>query len=271
MNGRTSLITALATASLLALVPAGISYDLVRVAADNITDDELAFVDPIAEALCADLPEEAEPVHERIHEMPWPTVDHPDMILTTHAACLADFLPVDTDCTATNYSLTGWKWNSAYNAKLDTANPYGFSSSTLLSFWNAGGNTWDNAVAADIYGSTTAGGSAGAVRQLDGVNQHGFKKGGNYVAVTYTWSSGGNAVESDAAYNTQYAFGVNGESNKIDLGHTQTHEIGHTFGMGHTTTASVNNCQTMYPYVSYGYTGGRTLADGDLLGIEAIY
>jgi len=225
--------------------------------------------DIIADQLCSDAPEG---VRDVFHTQPAPTLEYPDLLLTTHALCFADIgVPLDTDCTATNYSLTGWKWNSAYNAKLATSNPYGFSTTTLLNFWNAGGNEWDNAVAADIYGSTTAGGSASGIRKFDGINQHGFKKGGNYVAVTYTWSSGGNAVESDAAYNTYYAFGVNGESNKIDLGHTQTHEIGHTFGMGHTTTASVNSCQTMYPYVSYGVTIGRTLADGDLLGIEAIY
>ena len=50
-----------------------------------------------------------------------------------------------------------------------------------------------------------------------------------------------------------------------------THELGHTFGMGHTSTASSNSCATMYPYVDYGWTHQRTLGDGDLLGIRAIY
>lgn len=227
-------------------------------------------VDPIAEMLCSQAPEG---VRDMFHTEPAPTLEYPDMTLTTHAFCYTGAINVtDTDCTATNFSLTGWKWNTPYSGVVDTTNPFGLSAATVVNFFNAGGNTWDNAVAADIFGSISAGGSAGNIKRIsDGVNQHGFKNGGNYVAVTYTWASGGKAVESDAAYNTAYAFGVNGEANKMDLGHVQTHEIGHTFGMGHTTTAAVNNCQTMYPYVSYGNTVGRTLADGDLLGIEAIY
>ena len=158
-----------------------------------------------------------------------------------------------------------------YSGKLDTTNPYGLSASGLVSAFNAGSNEWDNAVAADIFGSIVAGGSASKIRKFDGVNQHGFKQGGNFVAVTYTWSSGGNAVESDAAYNTFYPWSLSGAANAMDVLNVQTHEIGHTFGMGHTTTAAANSCQTMYPYVDYGETQKRTLADGDLLGIEAIY
>lgn len=41
--------------------------------------------------------------------------------------------------------------------------------------------------------------------------------------------------------------------------------------MGHTPTASQHACLTMYPYVNYGQTDLRTLGDGDILGIDAIY
>lgn len=199
----------------------------------------------------------------------------PGLTVTVHMLCpmteaVEDVLPA-TDCTATAYSLTGWKWNTAYSGRLDTTNPYGLSSSGLLSAFNAGGNEWDNSVAAEIFGSITSGGSAGSIRKFDGFNQHGFKAGGNYVAVTYTWASGGVAVESDAAYNTNYPWSLSGASNAMDVQNVATHELGHTFGMGHTSTASANSCLTMYPYVNYGQTNQRTLGDGDLRGIDALY
>lgn len=224
--------------------------------------------DPIANMLCEDAPEG---VRDAFHTIPAPTLEYPDMTLTTHAVCFADLMPLDTDCTATNYSLTGWKWNSAYSGRVDTTNPNGMSASGILSAFNAGGNEWDNTVAADIFGSFVQGGSASKVRTYDGFNQHGFKKGGSYVAVTYTWSSGGNAVESDAAYNTMYGWSLTGAAGKMDVQNVQTHEVGHTFGMGHSTTAAANACLTMYPYVDYGQTNLRTLGDGDILGIDARY
>ena len=130
MQARTWIASIAIAAAFVAGMPSGVA-----------DDDE---IDPIAEMLCSQLPEE---VRDVFHTIPWPTPEYPDMVMTTHAACYSDIVPLDTDCTATNYSLTGWKWNSPYNAKLDTTNPYGFSATTLLNFWNAGGNTWDNAVA----------------------------------------------------------------------------------------------------------------------------
>ncbi len=105
------------------------------------------------------------------------------------------------------------------------------------------------------------------------MNQHGWKKlgGGGTIAVTYTWSSGGNAVESDAGYNTFYSWSLSGAAGKMDLENIVTHELGHTFGMGHTSTASANSCLTMYPYADYGETQKRTLGDGDIIGIRARY
>jgi hypothetical protein len=187
---------------------------------------------------------------------------------------LIDDVSPATDCTAKAYSVTGWHWATPYNNQWDTSNPFGISSSSVLSASSASGNTWDQAVAADIYGSATSGGSAGNIRHQDFVNQMGFKNlgGGGTIAVTYTWQySDGRAAESDAAFNTFFAWGTNGGSNVMDLQGIATHEIGHTFGMGHTSTASANSCLTMYPYGNYGQTYQRTLGDGDLLGIDAIY
>ena len=201
----------------------------------------------------------------------------PDMYVEVHMLCLTDVvkdvLPA-TDCTATAYSLTGWRWTTPYNAQWDVANPYGFSASTILGTMNTAANTWDNTVAADIFGSMSQGGSASNIRRQDFVNQQGFKGlgGGGTIAVTYTWAyADGRAAESDAAYNTFYLWSTSGASNAMDLQGIGTHEMGHTFGLGHSSTASVNTCLTMYPYGNYGQTYQRTLGDGDILGIDAIY
>lgn len=201
-------------------------------------------------------------------EVPFVTVD-----LLCWTGIVDDVLP-STDCTATAYSLTGWHWATPYNNQWDTTNSFGISSSTVLSTSTASGNTWDTSVAADIYGSAVQGGSASNIRRQDFVNQMGFKNlgGGGTIAVTYTWQYADHrAAESDAAFNTFFAWGTNGEANKMDLLGIATHEIGHTFGMGHSSTASQNSCLTMYPYGNYGQTYQRTLGDGDLLGIDAIY
>ena len=201
----------------------------------------------------------------------------PDMYVAVHMLCLTEIVdevsPL-TDCVSKAYSLTGWRWTTPYNAQWDLANPEGLSGSTILSTINAASNTWDNAVAADIFGNQVQGGSAANIRRQDFVNQQGFKNlgGGGTIAVTYTWAyNDGRAAESDAAYNTYFNWATSGASNAMDFQSIGTHEMGHTFGMGHSSTASANSCLTMYPYGANGQTYQRTLGDGDLLGIDAIY
>jgi len=48
-----------------------------------------------------------------------------------------------------------------------------------------------------------------------------------------------------------------------------THEIGHAVGLDHPG----NTCtlETMYAYVDFGQTHQRTLNDGDIAGITALY
>ena len=207
----------------------------------------------------------------------FPTGNPEVPFVTIHLLCaieVADQVLPATDCTSNAYSLTGWYWTSAYSGQVDTRNTYGISSSQVLNAFNAAGNEWDNSVGADIFGSIVSGGDSKNIRRQDFVNQHGFKGlgGGGTIAVTYTWSySDGRAAESDAAYNTFYNWAVDGRSNAMDLQGIATHELGHTFGMGHTSTASVNQCLTMYPYGDYGQTYQRTLGDGDITGINALY
>lgn len=199
----------------------------------------------------------------------------PDTTVTVHLLCLETLesqLNPLTDCTATSYSFTGWKWNVAENHRVDTWNPNGISSSTVLNRFQVSADAWDNQVAANIIGSFSSGGSRNNIPVYDGYNQHGWKDlSSSTIASTWTWSSGGVASESDAAYNTDFAWSSSGQSGRMDLQNIATHELGHTVGMGHSTTASGNSCLTMYPSGSLGETQKRTLGDGDINGIKARY
>lgn len=170
-----------------------------------------------------------------------------------------------TDCPSTKYSLAGWHWNAPYAGYADQH----------AAIFTTSGNTWDVETGTDIFGSFQSG-VQGTAGQLDGVNQIQFVSLGasTTIAVTTTWyyRGSGEAVESDGQYNTFYQWSTSGEAGKMDVQNIATHEIGHTFGLNHPKGSAASiGCLTMYAYANYGETQKRTLGDGDILGIEAIY
>lgn len=167
------------------------------------------------------------------------------------------------DCASTAYKTNGYFWDQSYS---------GYASS-FASTLDASGRTWDTETGAGIFGGISSG-SRGVAGDLDGVNQHDWTDlgSGGTIAVTTTWyyRGSGIAVESDAQYNTYYPWSTSGASGSMDVQNIATHEIGHTFGLGHPNGGGIS-CLTMYAYADYGETQKRTLGTGDILGIEAIY
>jgi hypothetical protein len=168
-----------------------------------------------------------------------------------------------TDCASPKYAAAGWRWTAPYSAFADQH----------ASIFNAAGNTWDVQTGADIFGSISAG--SGPAGVLDNRNQLSFVNlgAGSTIAVTTTWyyRSTGQAVESDGQYNTAYAWSTSGAAGAMDVENIAAHEIGHTFGLNHPKGSGGISCLTMYAYANYGETQKRTLGDGDILGIKAIY
>lgn len=168
-----------------------------------------------------------------------------------------------TDCEPDSYRLAPWKWSA----------PYAATASSHADLFTAAAATWDAATGATLSAGI-ADGSAGPAGTFDGHNQLDFVGLGasTTIAVTTTWYDRftGEAVESDGQYNTYYAWNTTGAAGAMDVLDIATHEIGHTFGLDHPKGGGVQ-CLTMYAYASYGETSKRTLGDGDLLGIRAIY
>lgn len=83
-------------------------------------------------------------------------------------------------------------------------------------------------------------------------------------------NSTGVIYDADIEINTsnfQYGiYEING-SNVVDLQNTLTHEIGHVFGLDHSTDPNA----TMFPYSTAGETNLRDLSDDDLLAIATVY
>jgi hypothetical protein len=65
-------------------------------------------------------------------------------------------------------------------------------------------------------------------------------------------------------------FSDSGAAGKSDIRATATHEEGHTIGLDH-VNAPKDARLTMYPFITDGDIGFRTLGCGDRLGVNALY
>ena len=91
------------------------------------------------------------------------------------------------------------------------------------------------------------------------------------IAVCYTWCSGDRILQFDIAFNIDYTWGdATVDSGVMDFQNIATHELGHGFGLGDMYKRNLSYL-TMYGYSGEGDTAKRTLAQGDIDGIQALY
>jgi hypothetical protein len=99
------------------------------------------------------------------------------------------------------------------------------------------------------------------------------------IAVCYTWyyTDTNEIFQFDIAFNTYFNWGDAdsdgndvGDPNVMDLQNIATHELGHGFGLDDIYKRKLNYL-TMYGYSSEGDIAKRTLAQGDIDGIQALY
>jgi len=130
---------------------------------------------------------------------------------------------------------------------------------------------WTQQSAADfrfVYAGTTAGTSA----TYNARNEIVFRNAssGSAIATTYSWSSGGQLVDTDIVFwDGAYRFftGSTGCASGFFVEDVGTHEFGHALGLGHSSAAAA----TMYYATSACNQGLRVLDADDIAGVEALY
>lgn len=202
-----------------------------------------------------------------------------------------------------SYKLTGYRWN-VLNPKVQlylnpTGTPTGLTSASSQSAIAAAANTWDNAVAGNIFadGTTVIIDSKKVVDnpfsttpKKDGYNVNGWKKFGNsFIALNRWWTNGVKVggyysiIESDIWYNLDYQWTTSlttaKNSNKLDLQSVALHELGHCIGMGdiYSTTyggslpPSDERTKDLEQVMNLYNGPQRTLGNGDKAGAQILY
>lgn len=186
-----------------------------------------------------------------------------------------------------SFLASGMKWK---NTEQYLVNPStsGLTDAYVLTTIDTGIEAWDGQVSFDVFGTSSIDNNAQVLlTNVDNKNvvifgtvtDNSGKILTNVIAVTYTWAYWNAPVPSrqilewDMIFNKGvFNFGdASVNPSLMDLGGIGTHELGHAAGMGHTSSSSICQDQTMYPTASFGEIKKRTLEFGDITGIKKLY
>jgi hypothetical protein len=202
-----------------------------------------------------------------------------------------------------SYSLTGYRWNTLDPQIQLYLNPTGMpadiTTTSSADAISAAANTWDDAVAGNIFADTNTiivdenkvvDDPFSSTPTKDSYNVHGWKSFGNsFVALNRWWTDGTKKdgyyriTESDTWYNLDYDWTTSlttaQTTGKMDLQSVALHELGHCIGMGDiysTTYGGVlppsDERTKDYEQVMNLYNGPqRTLGNGDKTGAQILY
>jgi len=219
------------------------------------------------------------------------------------AAMVSKTAAVATGGSYSSYKLTGYRWN-VKDPKVQlylnpTGTPTGLTSASSQSAISAAANTWDDAVAGNIFADGTAvkvdsnkvvDYPFSKTPKRDGYNVHGWNKFGNsYIGLNRWWSNGVKVggyysiIESDTWYNLDYQWTTNlataQSTTKLDLQSVSLHELGHCIGMGDIYSSTYGGSLPPsdprtkdFEQVMNLYNGPqRTLGNGDKTGAQILY
>ena len=163
--------------------------------------------------------------------------------------------------TGSGYSYSGLHWpsGSVGYSVYTTGGPLGAGAAVRAGFqpWNGAG-----AAFSFVYG----GGGVNAVSwgPIDGP--------GGTLAITYIYyrASSNIIYECQTTFDTAESWGTDGSASKYDVQNVAAHESGHWLSLDDLYQDQYSD-MTMYGYASLGETKKRTLAWGDIAGIQFIY
>jgi hypothetical protein len=186
--------------------------------------------------------------------------------------------PTDLGMSTYTYALTGFIYTGYAENGLATANyvinpnnQYKLPAVKVVQTITTSAKTWDsktNAAVFNYIGATTT--MTAGVQDGYNVIDFGLYQDG-VIAVTMFWVDADNHMgEIDMRMNTMYKWSLNGAAGTMDVQNIVTHEFGHWVGLDDLYN-SADSWLTMYGYSNYGVTYQRTLGQGDINGIQAVY
>jgi hypothetical protein len=178
-------------------------------------------------------------------------------------------LPTDDSGANPDYELIGLRWYSTINYYINPSNKYGFSTTAVVNTITTAANAWDDETSYQVFQYKGTTGRAAGRRDRYNVVSWGRYRAG-VIAVTYIWYSGSQMIETDCLMNAYYGWSISGAAGKMDVQNIMTHEFGHWCGLDD-LYSDVDYWLTMYGYSNYGITYQRTLGQGDINGLQAVY